>query len=131
VWKVNGTGDVQCSDFLPYYDFARMKLKPTALIAAYSADGSSITITFNVPVRQDAFADCSQLFETQTLNYLPKAKAPKWLSTIQLEIAYDPEAGILQTLEFSGNALYYDYVYAQEPIEKASLKVRQYFLIVR
>jgi hypothetical protein len=123
IWKVNGTADFQCADFVRVFDFEKMRGKPKVLDAAYAADGSVIIISFNMSMRQTELADCSTIFKTSTLNFLPDSKVAKWMGPNTLHVDYDPSKGIAQALEFTANSLYPDYLYAQEALDAATVTV--------
>ena len=123
VWKANGTSDKQCADFVTRFDFALMQTKPNVSKAAYSTDGSAISITFNTSMRQTGFSDCSQVFNSSTLNYLPDSKSAKWVGPSILQVDYNPSSGITETLEFAANAMYADVPYAQEPLDPVTVNV--------
>ena len=116
IWAINGTKDSQCLDFVSYYDLAAMKIKPQITSASYSDDGTIITVVFDSPINRAGFIDCNSLFMQETLEWLPSSKTGVWTSANTLQIKYNPSIGILNTLKFKDNAIYYDYPYAQIPL---------------
>jgi len=124
IWLTTSIDDSQCLDFVKYFNFQSMRIKPAPAAASYSADGKIIKLEFRQAIRQSDWADCSNAFETDTINWLPDAKSCKWTSTKVLEIDYEPQKGIMEKLTIKSNAFYYDYLYAQNPADKETLSIK-------
>ncbi len=123
IWLKNGLDDSQCADFVSYFNFTAMKIKPNATSAAYSADGKSILLTFDQPIYRDNYVSYYSVLQSDTLRWLPDGSGGRWTSSRTLLIDYSPEKGILTNLKLLPNATYYDYIYAQNPAENSTLTI--------
>ena len=123
IWKATSLADTQCIDFLPYFNYTKMQIKPNVTGASYASNGKTITVTFTEPIYTVGFTDCTGIFEAATLNWLPTSKSARWVSSYKLEVDYDPQIGIMEEMQIKGGALYYDYPYSQESVSNGTIKV--------
>jgi hypothetical protein len=123
IWKVNGTKEVQCMDFVPNMDFKQMQIKAGVQEAAFSTNGKKITIKFNDSILRNELQSGIEIFHSSTINWLPDSKTIKWLDDKTLEVDYNPQKGILNTMTLKANAVFYNYAYAMEPITDLTFPV--------
>jgi len=124
IWSTSTVDDPQCLDFKNYYNYTAMKIKPALLSAAYSGNGKIVALEFNVEIKQGQWADCSNVFEVETLNWLPSTKSCRWTSPKILEVDYEPQAGIMQQLTIKSKSFYYEYIYAQDSADQATVSIK-------
>lgn len=127
IWLVNGTNDPQCADFTSSFNMELMKKKPNLRSAAYAVDGQSFTLVFDTAINQNQFTDASVVFDAETLKWIPSSKSATWLSSTTLNVAYNPQVGILTKLTLLNNSIYNDYKYAQVPADAANFSVSSNF----
>lgn len=123
IWKVNGTSDYQCLDFIYSFNYNLMKLKPKISSGTYSTDGQSILITFSSDISCSRIPDATSIFDSVTLNWLPADHTMTCPYTNTIQVAYDPRKGYVNNLNFLPNSIYSSYTYAQEPMDSVSLPV--------
>lgn len=116
IWIANGTTDSQCLDFVSYYNLTQMQIQPHVLNATYSIDGTIITVVFDSPIYRSNFIDCNSILTQETLQWLPSSKTGVWSAPNTLQINYNPSVGILGSLKFKNNVIYYDSPYSQIPL---------------
>eukprot|EP01022_Parablepharisma_sp_SALTPOND_P022586 TRINITY_DN45_c0_g2_i5.p1 TRINITY_DN45_c0_g2~~TRINITY_DN45_c0_g2_i5.p1 ORF type:complete len:1513 (-),score=185.04 TRINITY_DN45_c0_g2_i5:92-4630(-) len=106
------------------FNFTAMKIKPSAISALYSNTGKSIFLIFDYPIYRENFVDCSGVFDQATLKWLPPSRACSWKTPTSLEIAYDPQIGVMEEIGVKENVFFYDYTYSQEPVAPVKVPIK-------
>lgn len=123
IWRLNGTKDDQCLGFVPYMNFTLMQTKVSVNDAIFSTNGKKITITFNDSILKDELESGSEIFNPVTINWLPDSRTVTWVDSKTLEVEYNPQKGILNTMTLKAGAVFYNYPYAMEPIVNLTFPV--------
>ncbi len=125
IWKKQGISSRQCEDFVKLFDLDKMSIRPEIKSAYYLNDGSNIVVNFSQPIRRASFNDCSEYFEDPTLFYLPESYPGQWIAPNILLVEYVPDGDVMTDLLISPDSFYYDYKYAQAPVENGTVPVCQ------
>eukprot|EP01022_Parablepharisma_sp_SALTPOND_P023301 TRINITY_DN489_c0_g1_i2.p1 TRINITY_DN489_c0_g1~~TRINITY_DN489_c0_g1_i2.p1 ORF type:complete len:3581 (+),score=247.31 TRINITY_DN489_c0_g1_i2:188-10930(+) len=123
IWKAKGASDPQCNDFSDHFNYTEMEVKPTIIAARYSSTGKSISIFFDRRMNQEVVTSCNDIFTQETLNWLPEACTIYWYNSTCLQFDYDPQVGIMGSLQIKENTLFYNYKYPQTALDAVTVEV--------